>query len=360
MSKVRIDHLQVWRDKKTGQTQIRFRKRGMKSVRLPGPIGSDAFWDAYRLADAQKVAAGAALRSKAGSVSAALAAYYGSRMWTDAIGDGTRAMRRPILERFRKAYGEFPLSRLNQGFVETYLDTLKPHAARNHFKALRGFLQHAKHDVTQGIKLVKAKSKKHHSWLPEEMAQFEAAHPIGTKARLCFALAKFTGAATSDIAHMGEQHIRDGEIGIARTKTSVGATITVRPELRAIIDATPSGHLTFLVTRTGRPFRAGDLSEQFRAWCDEAGLPTRCVIHGLRHAMGDRLAEHGVSSLGIASVLGHASGRMAEHYTKGAERRKMARLAMTHFDTPEERELSNQQPVLTIQKAKALKLKAKI
>jgi hypothetical protein len=39
---------------------------------------------------------------------------------------------------------------------------------------------------------------------------------------------------------------------------------------------------TFLVTKTGKPYSAGDFSDQFRKWCDEAGLPKRCTIHGLR------------------------------------------------------------------------------
>jgi hypothetical protein len=41
-------------------------------------------------------------------------------------------MRRAILERFRERYGEYPLGRINENFITAYLETLKPHAARNH------------------------------------------------------------------------------------------------------------------------------------------------------------------------------------------------------------------------------------
>ena len=138
-------------------------------------------------------------------------------------------MRRPILERLRDRYGQWPLRQLTENFLNAYLETLKPHAARNHLKTLRGLLQHAKHDVTRGIKAPKATSTKYASWPAEVMAQYEGRHAIGTKARLAFALARYTGAGRSEIARLGPQHIVDNEITIARQKTGITATIFVRP-----------------------------------------------------------------------------------------------------------------------------------
>jgi site-specific recombinase XerC len=103
---------------------------------------------------------------------------------------------------------------------------------------------------------------------------------------------------------MGPQHIRDGEIVIARQKTGVPAMITIHPELQQILDATAvTGFATFLVTKTGRPFHPNDLSEQFRQWCNEASLPQHLSLHGLRHTMGDKLAETG-SSYTLSTVPG--------------------------------------------------------
>ena len=119
---------------------------------------------------------------------------------------------------------------MTENFIDAYLNTLKPFAARNHLKALRGFLQHAKHDVTRNIRAPKATSKRHASWPLDVIALYEAHHGIGTKARLCFALARYTGAACSEIARLGPQHIVDDEIIIARQKTGVTATITVHPD----------------------------------------------------------------------------------------------------------------------------------
>jgi hypothetical protein len=188
--------LQRWFDKKTRRQQLRFRKRGHKSAPLRGPIGSDEFWQDYNVALKGKVAIGAELRSTAGSLSAAIAAYYASHDWND-LAEGTRVARRAVLERLREKYGQWPLRQISENFIDAYLTTLTAHAARNHAKALRGLLRHAKCDVMRNITLPKAKSNKHRSWTPAIMAQFEAAHPIGSKARLAYAFARYAGLAAT-------------------------------------------------------------------------------------------------------------------------------------------------------------------
>ena len=318
---------------------MHFRKRGHKTVVLPQPIGSDEFWQAYKAALGDKIAVGAELRSKAGSISAALAAYLSSTAFTgDDLSDGTRSQRRPILERFRERYGEHQLRHVNSNFISAYLESMKPHAARNHLKTLRGFLRHAKHDVTAGI-VARAKSKKHPSWTPELIAQFEAHHAIGTKPRLCFALAKCTGAGRNEITELGPHSMMrtvNGEvIVITRKKTKVTATMPVLPELRAIIDATPiTGLSTFLVTKTGKKYAPNDLSDEFRQWCTQAGIPNDYSLHGLRHTMGDTLADHGATAHQVAAVLGQKDIRSALHYTQGADRKRLAHDAMAPLMMP--------------------------
>ena len=67
-----------------------FRRRGMPRIPLPGIVGSPEFMAAYQQAlAAAPVAIGASTRSKAGSVSAAIAEYYGSQAFRSLAG-GTR------------------------------------------------------------------------------------------------------------------------------------------------------------------------------------------------------------------------------------------------------------------------------
>jgi hypothetical protein len=48
--------------------------------------------------------------------------------------------------------------------------------------------------------------------------------------------------------------------------------VPILPELREIPDATPSGHLTYLVTKFGKPFSVAGLGNGFRDQYDAAGI----------------------------------------------------------------------------------------
>src|SRR5262249_17915035 len=95
--------------------------------------------------------------------------------------------------------------------------------------------------------------------------------------------------------------------------------------------ATPSEHLTFLVTATGKPYSPNHFSETFREWCDTAGLPKRCSAHGLRKAACRRLAEAGCSEKQIAAISGHASLDEVARYTKAEDKARLARDAMAQM-----------------------------
>ena len=58
----------------------------------------------------------------------------------------------------------------------------------------------------------------YHTWTLDEVRQFEERHPLGTKARLAFALLLFTGQRRSDITRLGRQHVRDGKITLTQFK----------------------------------------------------------------------------------------------------------------------------------------------
>jgi integrase len=109
--------------------------------------------------------------------------------------------------------------------------------------------------------------------------------------------------------------------------TALELAIPVHPTLHAIIDATPSGHLTFLVTAFGRPFTAAGLGNWFRDQCNAAGLP-HCSFHGLRKAASVRLAEAGCTPHEIAAITGHASLKEIVRYTATADRSRLAVSAM--------------------------------
>jgi integrase len=331
MTALRLEFIHAFKDRH-GRVRHYFRRHG-KRTPLPGLPGSAEFMAAYQAAldNAPAPEIGREQRSVRGSTSAAVAEYYQSHTFR-ALSGGTPAKRRAILEKFREQHGDKQISGMI--ITRTQLDRMPPHAARNWLKTMRHFTKWCvenklmRADPTAGIKVQVPHSDGHHTWTDDEIAQFEARHPIGSKARLALALGIYTGQRRSDVVRMGRQHVRDGAITVRQEKTKTPLALPMHPDLQAVIAATPGEHLTFLVTKAGKSYNPNDLSEQFRKWCDEAELPERCVFHGLRKAAARRLAEAGCSPHEIAAVTGHKTLRMVEHYTKAADQERLARQAM--------------------------------
>ena len=333
-----LRYVQSFVDRKSGTVFHYFRRPGYKRVRLPGLPGSREFMAAYQDALDQpfaqmQIGIG---RSKPGSVAATVVAYFLSTQFAE-LAPGTRNARRCILQRFRDEHGEKPIGAMPPKFIALMLSSMKPHAARNYFKAIRALCQFAvsvemiESDPTQGIKRPKAKTEHRRPWTDSEVEQYERAHPIGSKARLGFALGLYTVQRLGDVIRLGPQHIHNGFLTVRQNKTGTELTLPVVPELRAIIDATPGEHLTFLVKKTGRPYCGTEFSGQFRAWCDEAGLPKGCTFHGLRATGCTRLADAGCSAHEIAAWSGHMTLKEVERYTKSANQKRLAVQAMARI-----------------------------
>ena len=98
------------------------------------------------------------------------------------------------------------------------------------------------------------------------------------------------------------------------------------PERQAALNACPSAPeaLTFLTTEWGRPFSVKAFNTQFRAWCDEAGLPQSCKPHGLRKAACRIMAESDCTVHEIKSISGHRTLREVERYTAAVDNKRLA------------------------------------
>jgi integrase len=325
-------YVQHWVDH-DGRAHCYFRRPGYPRVRLPGLPWSPSFMAAYEAAFSGPRAAIGAGRIRPGSVSAVVTEYFDSQQFFASKSPGTQRMRRGILERFRAAYGDRPFALLPPEWIEALLDAKPPHAARSWLVTLRSLCQFAikrgwlRTDPTRDIKQRSIKGDGFHTSTEEEISQFEAHHPMGSKARLAFALLLYTAQRRSDVVRIGRQHIRDGVLTVKQQKTGVTLAIPVHPHLQAVLDATPSEHLTFLVTATGKPYGGNAFSEQFRNWCDAAGLPKRCSAHGLRKAACRRLAEAGCSANEIMSISGHTTMKEIVRYTVAADQARLARNA---------------------------------
>jgi integrase len=319
-----------------GKARFYFRRAGFKKVPLPGLPWSPEFMAAYQavMDETPKIEIGAK-RSSPGSVGHAVASYLAS--WTfQKLAPETRRTRKNILERFRNEHGDKRIGMLQTQHVQNIVvaKARKPQAANNLLKTLRALMAHCIEthlldaDPTRGVKAIQVKTEGYRTWSEADISAFERAHPIGTRPRLALALLLYTAQRRSDVVTLGRQHLRAGALHLRQSKTKRSLEIPVHSELQRVLDATPSEHLTFLVTQAGQPFTAAGFTNWFRKQCVAAGLPVGLSSHGLRKAACRRLAEAGCSANLIAAVSGHRSLREVQRYTEAADQARMARSAM--------------------------------
>ena len=332
-----------------GRPRFYLRRKGMPKLPLPGLPWSPEFMARYQeemSAAKPTVTQIGADRVVPRSMRALAVAYYESASFKG-LKPNTQGVYRNIIDRFcreadgkGRTYGDKSAVTMQVNNVEKQMELRahKPDSANGLRKVLRAMMQVAvklewrRDDPTQGVKKIKSKKKGgYHRWTDAEISQFERTHPVGSKARLAMALGLYTGQARQDVILMGEQHITKEVLDWVRLKTAdktgFELAIPVHPELRNIIGATPSSHLTFLITELGRPFTAAGFGNWFRDRCNEAGLP-HCSFHGLRKAAASKLADAGCDSMEIAAITGHASLRGVQRYTETRDRKRAAQRAM--------------------------------
>ena len=184
-------------------------------------------------------------------------------------------------------------------------------------------------------------SQGHKTWGIEQVRQFGARHPIGTKARLALALLLYLGQRRGDTTKFGVQHVRNSDqvteelrklhggrwIVFTQQKNRKRKPVTlwlpILPELEEIIAASPVGDLTFLVTAFGKGFTDAGFGNWFRDRCDEAGLQGYSA-HGLRKAGATQAADRGASEFALMAIFGWRSGKQAVNYTRAAKQKLLA------------------------------------
>jgi len=209
----------------------------------------------------------------------------------------------------------------------------KPAAANNRRKYLSAMFGwgiengHARVNPVRDVRRLKYASEGFHTWTVDEVRQFIIRHPIGTKAYVALCLLLFVGVRRGDLVQLGKQHINNGWLRFAPSKTLYKRTTrTEKPilaPLAAAIAAGPVGDLTFVVTEYGKAFTANGFGGWFRDRCDEAALP-QCSAHGLRKAGATILAEHGATERQLMAAYDWSSPSQAAVYTKAANQKRLA------------------------------------
>lgn len=336
MTCLALPYVHRFRDRH-GKVRHYFRRPGHKQVPLPGLPGSAEFMDAYQaaLAGAREPVEVGASRTVPGTVNACIVAFYKSLAFTKNK-PITRQTDRNILEAFRARHGDKRIALMERRHVLQAIAEKadKPAAQRNLLRVLRVLLNFAveermrRDNPALGIKLKAQPTTGFHSWTEDELRQYEARHPIGTKARLALAILFYTTQRRSDVVRLGPPNIRGERLQFVQSKTGTPMNIPIAEPLAEVLAATTMvGVTTFLVTDYGKPFTPAGFGGWFRDRCDEAGLP-HCTAHGLRKAFLRRMAEAGCGEDYIASISGHRNMDEIRTYVRAANKARMADAGM--------------------------------
>jgi enterobacteria phage integrase len=339
MTSIRLPYVQEYRDRH-GKARRYFRRPGFKRAPLPGTPGSPSFMAAYEAAlAAERMPTGR--KHKDGTVGDLVASFYRSAAFENLKPSSQRGYRR-ILDPFAERDGHRLVRDMPRRVAVSIIEeigTTRPGAANLTLKVMRRLFSYAvKKELRPdnpfaGIETYKLGT--HHTWTDAEIAAYEAVWHIGTRQRLAFDLLLYTGQRVGDVAAWHRSDVRGGEIHFVQEKTGTEMVIPLHPNLVESMKACPAKGLALFGQTNGRPITGDGLSAVVERAARVAGLPAKCVPHGLRKALMRRLAERGASTKQIASVSGHKTLKEVERYTAAADQARLARATIEQNSTEE-------------------------
>lgn len=323
-------HKQITRH---GETVYYFRKGHRPRTRLLGKPGSPEFVAAYNAALNGVAKAHIPANTKQSNTLAWLIAEYKlTAEWAE-LGVSTRRQRENIMKHIIASGGGMPFASITEQDIMDGLDKRRdtPTAARHFLDTMRNIFVWAKSrkkvavDPTLGLKVHIPKTEGHKVWGEAQQTAYEAHWPLGTRQRLAYDIYAYTGLRRGDAARLGPQHVQNG-IACLKTEKSKFQTdvyIPICPELAESIAATPHCDSAFVTSVIGKPYTKESLGNNFRDWCDAAGLDGFSA-HGLRKTSATEAADAGATEHEMMSMYGWSEARTAGIYTKKANRRRLA------------------------------------
>lgn len=348
MARLDLPYVKAFKDRH-GKPRLYFRRKGYRGVALPGKIGSVEFMTAYADAAGQHDEGGAGQRkTKPKTIRALRVAYYTTAAYKNLSGRTQHAYRLMIDKAMAKHDDKSALA-IQPKHINAILEELAdtPAQASNLRKRLMSMFAVAvslgwrNDNPVREADRVTYNVKGFTPWSEEDIDQFRAYWGEGSKPVRALTVLLSTGVRRSDAHTLGRQHLRNGMVSVLQDKGGARLTIPAHPDLIAMASDLPTGQMTFILTEYGEPYSEGGFTNWFVAKAKKAGLPNR-TPHGLRKAVGRRLAEAGCSEKQIAAVLGHDDPNTAKVYTKSADQIRLATDAMDKIGSKPEHRVSTQ------------------
>lgn len=339
---VKLAYVDRFRDPRGAWRYYFRRSRASQRVPLPGRPGDPEFMAAYQIAIAafEPGTTSRAMMAAAGSVDSLAVAYYRSPSFLG-LKRSTQIQYRREIDRWRETNGAKRIVSLQRRHITDQMAARfaggGPEAANNLLRVIRLLCTFAvendwrRDNPALRIKKFKMRGDGFVAWSEDDIAKYLKHWKAGTRERLALLLLLYTGQRRGDVIQMGRQHVSGDMIRVKQGKTGAQLVIPMHPDLKRVLSKLPKEGLAFLTTQYGKPFKeSSSFGNQFRAWCNAAGLKNRSA-HGLRKSAAVRLVEAGCSTKEVQAITGHASLREVERYTKAAEQEKLARQAIARL-----------------------------
>jgi integrase len=323
---LRLKYINEYRDR-TGKVRRYFR-RGAVRKKLTGEVGSAEFMAAYQVLLGKTPTQTAKV---AGSLGLLITEFYASRAFRN-LAQSSRRTYRAALEPIAKAHGHRTADITHRQAARLIADIAdKPAMANLTKRVLQTLYKYAAKtgwvNANPVIGVERYKTGTHHTWTEGELRQFETRWPLGTRQRLAYELLLQTAQRVGDVARMTRGDIVGGELHVIQQKTGAELHLPIRIQLERAMKACPASGLSLIGRTDGRPMTRAGLTRLMTSAIEKAGLPAKCVSHGLRKAALRRLAEDGATGKQIAAWSGHKSLGEIERYTAAADQRRLANAA---------------------------------
>jgi integrase len=314
-----------------------FRRGHGGRIRISGQFGTPEFDAQYQAAlTGQKPLARPKIGAPAtGTLAWLIERYRDSVAWREGLSVATKRQRENIFKHVIESAGTKPYSMITQHAIVAGRErrASTPAQARNYLDAMRGLFRwaletkHVRVDATAGVANPPRKAGPgFRMWAEDEMASYGACWPIGTRQRVWLDVLAYTGLRRGDAVRLGRQHVRGSVVRLKTEKNGVEVTLPILPVLQRTLDAGPCGDLTFIVGANGKPMTKESFGNAFKEACRAAGVSGSA--HGVRKIAATRAAENGATVAELEAIFGWHGGAMASHYTREANRVRLARDAM--------------------------------
>jgi integrase len=276
-------------------------------------------------------------KTKAQSLAWLIARYRETTAWST-LSAATRRQRDNIFKGVITTAGDEPFAHVTKATImlgkERRANT--PHQARNFLDAMRGLFRWAhaaeliKDDPTVEVKNPERKKGVGFiPWTEDHVLAYQKRWPLGTRQKVWLDVLLYTGLRRGDAVRLGRQHVRAGFI--KTEKTGLEVAVVILPILKATLDAGPCGDLAFIVGENGHPLTKESFGNEFKMACKAAGVPGSA--HGVRKLSATRMANNGATEAELMAVFGWTDPKMAAHYTRTANRKRLAERAMNRMET---------------------------